>query len=512
MNQFAGLYGHDLAGYLRSAPRTDVAWAVHLLLDRRPTRWTTTAVLLTAVAERLGIDAQTLAECAAQVSDPGETIALLIDTLTPPESDAQVPALAEVMGRMKPRGDLQAATDWALTGGLSLDARTVLIKLLTGTFRTPVSQPALVQALAEAFGVRAPVVAHRLLGRWTPMADFGAWLARGGDVAPSAAYPFMPSAPLSDPLPDPLPDPLSDPLPAALDDLAAWQVEWTRAGEPVQLIRRDGAVYLWTTYGEMIARRCPEIAVRAVSLPDGTVIAGRLFAGRLDAPMPDAVLRRRLTRKTAPPALQIEAPLCFVAEDLLEDAGVDQRAHPLATRRATLQLRLAEMVDPFAIVPPLSASSWADVQALHQRARGVGALGLTLRGDTQIWQWPADPLTVTAVLIYGEARRSGPTRYTLGVWSDALLVPIAKPTTGLDAAQRTRLDRWIRAETVERFGPVRSVPGVQVFDVAFDGIDRSARHAAGLVLWGARIVGWRLELAPTDADTLADLEALIPCD
>ncbi|MGK0361226.1 MAG: DNA ligase-1, partial [Bradymonadia bacterium] len=447
-----------------------------------------------------GIDAETLAECAAQVSDTGETIALLIDTLTPPESHAQVPALAEVMGRMKPRGDLQAATDWALTGGLSLDARTVLVKLLTGTFRTPASQPTLVQALAEAFGVRAPVVAHRLLGRWTPMADFEAWLARGGDVAPSAAYPFVPAATLP------------EPHTAPLGDLAAWQVEWTRAGEPVQLIRRDGAVYLWTADGAMIARRCPEIAVRAVSLPDGTVIAGRLFAGRLDAPMPDAVLRRRMTRKTAPPALQVEAPLCFVAEDLLEDAGVDQRAHALATRRATLQLRLAEMVDPFAFVPPLAVSTWADVQALRQRARSVGALGITVRGDAQIWQWPADPLTVTAVLIYGEARRSGPTRYTLGVWSDALLVPIAKPTTGLDAAQRTRLDRWIRAETVERFGPVRSVPGVQVFDVAFDGIDRSARHAAGLVLRGARIVGWRHALAPTDADTLADLEALIPCD
>ena len=260
----------------------------------------------------------------------------------------------------------------------------------------------------------------------------------------------------------------------------------------------------------MIAKRCPEITLRALPLPDGTVIVGRLFAGQIGAPLPEAALQRRLTRKTAPASLQTAAPLCFIAEDLFEDDGLDQRPRPLADRRARLQARLAEMIDPFALVPALAASSWADVQALHRGARAQGALGLTLRGDAQILEWPAAALQVIAVLIYGEARRSGPTRYTVGVWSGDLLVPIAKPTQGLDAKERARLDRWIRAETTERFGPVRSVPGVQVFEIAFDQIDPSGRHAAGLVLRGARIVNWRGDLSPADAHTLAHLEALIP--
>lgn len=498
MNRFGQLYANlpDAAGlvdYLRAAPDADVGWAVSLLLGRRPTRWTTAPALLDAVAERLQIDAETLAECGKQVKDTSETIGLLIDTLRPPAADVAVPDLADVMGRMRPRGDVQAAVDRVLVDGLSLNARVVLIRLLTGSFRASISDAVVVQALGEVFDMRPPVVAHRLLGRWTPMADFGAWLAKAGDAAPSEAYPFSPIEALDQPL----------------RDLSGWQIEWTRAGEPVQLIRRGGAVYLWTREGAMIARRCPEIAIQAASLPDGTVIAGSLCAGTVDAPLPEAALRRRLTRKTAPPALQIEAPLCFVAEDLLEDDGVDQRARPLAARRAILEARLAEMIEPFALVPALAASSWAELQALHRGARAQGALGLTLRGDAQIFEWPADALEVTAVLIYGEARRSGPTRYTLGVWSGDLLVPIAKPTQGLDAEERARLDRWIRAETVERFGPVRSVPGVQVFEIAFDQIDPSARHAAGLVLRGARILRWRGDLTPADAHTLAHLEALI---
>ncbi|MCB1602694.1 MAG: hypothetical protein KDI66_21940 [Xanthomonadales bacterium] len=175
-----------------------------------------------------------------------------------------------------------------------------------------------------------------------------------------------------------------------------------------------------------------------------------------------------------------------------------------------------------AISPTLKSNSWAELAAQRQQSRELGVEGLMLkrrdsryqvgrkRGDW--WKWKIDPLTIDAVLIYAQAghgRRSNLyTDYTFALWHEGQLVPVAKAYSGLDNAEIARLDRWIRAHTLERFGPVRSVTAEQVFELAFEGVNRSTRHKSGIAVRFPRITRWRTDKRPEDADQLDTLARL----
>ena len=137
-----------------------------------------------------------------------------------------------------------------------------------------------------------------------------------------------------------------------------------------------------------------------------------------------------------------------------------------------------------------------------------------VRGDW--WKWKVAPRTLDVVMLYaqpGHGRRASLyTDYTFGVWYDAGLVPVAKAYSGLTDAEITELDRWIKRNTVDRFGPVRAVRPEQVFELAFEGVNRSRRHRSGVALRFPRILRWRRDLAAADADTLADVEAEVDED
>jgi DNA ligase-1 len=129
------------------------------------------------------------------------------------------------------------------------------------------------------------------------------------------------------------------------------------------------------------------------------------------------------------------------------------------------------------------------------------------------WKWKVEPLTLDAVMIYaqqGHGRRAGlHTDYTFGVWKGEELVPVAKAYTGLTDAEIRRLDRWIRRNTRERFGPVRSVEPEQVFELAFDGIRSSSRHKSGVALRFPRMARWRTDKPAREADTLEQVRGLL---
>jgi len=172
--------------------------------------------------------------------------------------------------------------------------------------------------------------------------------------------------------------------------------------------------------------------------------------------------------------------------------------------------------------PEVSVADWS-AAALHRdlaRERGVEGLMLKRRdslyqagrrrGDW--WKWKIDPLTIDAVMIYaqsGHGRRSTLyTDYTFGVWDGDTLVPVAKAYSGLDDKEILALDRWIRANTIERFGPVRSVRGEQVFELGFEAVNRSKRHKSGIAVRFPRILRWRHDKPASEADSLAQLQAL----
>ena len=173
--------------------------------------------------------------------------------------------------------------------------------------------------------------------------------------------------------------------------------------------------------------------------------------------------------------------------------------------------------------PMVAAASWEALAALRTESRAHGVEGLMLkrldspygvgrkRGDW--WKWKINPFTVDAVLIYAQPgsgkRASLLTDYTFGLWDQGELVPVAKAYSGLSNEEIAEMDRWIRRHTVERFGPVRHVEPVHVFELGFEAIAESTRHKSGIAVRFPRMLRWRKDKTASEADTLATLRALI---
>lgn len=271
-----------------------------------------------------------------------------------------------------------------------------------------------------------------------------------------------------------------------------------------------------------MAGRFPEIESAAAALPDGCVIDGEVLAWRDDAPLDFAVLQQRIGRKAPGAAILAKAPVILMAYDLLELHGRDLRDDALLERRAHLR-ELVSGSERMMLSPEVEAEDWDALALLRAESRARRTEGLMLkrrdsvyqagrrRGDW--WKWKLDPLTIDAVLLYAQAghgRRSNLyTDYTFAVHDGAQLVPVAKAYSGLDNAEIEELDRWIRRHTRERFGPVRSVEPLQVFELAFEGIHPSPRHKSGIAVRFPRIARWRRDLGPQDADRLEDLQRMI---
>jgi DNA ligase 1 len=504
-----------MAAYFRAAPPEDAAWATFFLTGRRPKRLVSGRVLRQWAGEAVGLPEWLLADAHAAVGDSAETVALLVDAGSATD-DAPPLALHQwVEERVLPLDGLPVAEQKARVAGwwaeLSRSEVFVLNKLLTGALRVGVSQLLVVRALAEVAGLPPAAVSHRLMGRWQPSAAwFRALLApEGGEEDRSRPYPFF----------------LASPLEVAPEDLGApeaWLAEWKWDGIRAQLIRRAGEVFLWSRGEELITTRFPEIVRAAGRLPDGVALDGEVLAWGEAGVLPFAVLQQRIGRERLTPKVLDAAPACFLAYDLLEEGGVDLREQPTGERRARLA-RLLEATQ-IRISPALEVADWADLAALRARARERGVEGLMLkRRDAPYgagrrrgawWKWKVDPLTVDAVLVYAQAgsgRRANLfTDYTFALWREGALVPVAKAYSGLSDEEILTLDRWIRRHTLERFGPVRAVEPVQVFELAFEGAARSSRHKSGVALRFPRILRWRTDKPAAEADAIEQVLAMIP--
>ena len=539
-----------MVAYLSSAPAADAAWATFFLTGRRLKRllpyraigeWTKTA---TGVSEWL------LGECYAVVGDGAETAALILDHL--PATVAEPLSLAEwVEDRILPLRELDAREQQrrviAWVRELTRWERFTLLKLLTGELRLGVSQTLVVRALAHAASLPPTTVAARLMGEWTPTAG---WYARliAAEVTEddlSRPFPFCLASPLEGTV-------TPESLQADLGSRADWQVEWKWDGIRAQIVKRAGHTHLWSRGEELISQRFPEIVEATHALPDGTVLDGEVLAYRDDRPLPFSALQQRIGRERNVSRTARDVPVVFMAYDVLEHDGRDVRPESLAARRAMLEsiVTLAQQLAPSAPPPQrpdmllpfdddgvtggvrseilraspiVAAGTWQDLELVRQDSRRLGVEGLMMkrlssayavgrkRGDW--WKWKIDPHTIDAVLIYAQPgsgkRASLLTDYTFGVWHDGELVPVAKAYSGLTNEEIAEMDRWIRRHTVERFGPVRHVEPVHVFELGFEAIARSTRHRSGIAVRFPRMLRWRKDKSASEADTLDALHALL---
>jgi DNA ligase 1 len=298
---------------------------------------------------------------------------------------------------------------------------------------------------------------------------------------------------------------------------------WKWDGIRAQLVRRGGVVHLWSRGEELITQRFPEVVAAATHLPDGTVLDGEILAFRDDRPLPFSALQQRIGRQKQVAQMVRAVPVVFMAYDIMEDDNRDIRNLPLQERRAQLVALLAGKEGVLRMSPVVTTSSWDDLATKRRESRARGVEGLMLkrasspygvgrrRGDW--WKWKVEPYTIDAVLIYAQPgsgkRASLLTDYTFGIWHEGELVPVAKAYSGLSNEEIGEMDRWIRRHTVERFGPVRHVEPVHVFELGFEGIARSPRHRSGIAVRFPRMLRWRKDKRPEEADTLETVRRLL---
>ena len=536
-----------LTQYFASAEAHDAAWAVYFLAGGKPRQVVPTKALRELACRSAGIDDWLFDACYQAVGDLAETIA---HVLPPPRRQSDVGLAGWVEQRLLPLRGADAAHQAqciaAYWDELGTAERFLLTKLIGGGFRVGVSKLLVQRALAGHTGLDAKVLAQRMMGytdaKFMPTASHYQRLTSadtGAAMEAGQPYPFFLAHALDVPLHD---------FNARLGAPHDWLVEWKYDGIRAQVVKRAGQVWVWSRGEELVTERFPEVVTAAQPLPDGTVLDGEIVVWKEQRPAPFNLLQQRIARKTLNKKLLADAPAAFIAYDLLEWQGQDARQRAQRERRELLQSALAGSA--LMLSPVQSRGTWAELTALREESRSRGVEGFMLKhrsarygsgrtkADGTWWKWKIDPLSVDAVLIYAQAghgrRASVYTDYTFAVWNraprdaaeaesviaaierrepaqaDALqLVAFAKAYSGLTDEEFRGVDRIIRQTTLEKFGPVRSVKPSLVFELGFEGINRSPRHKSGIAVRFPRMLRLRADKPLHEADTLAQLESLL---
>jgi len=509
-----------LVDYFSAAQAEDACWAVYFLIGNRPRQAVPSRKLHEYAAEAAGLPPWLFEESYDAVGDLAETIALI---LPPPVEVSCLPLHDWIAGRLLPLRQLDDTQKkqavFSYWNELNPGERFVFNKLITGGFRVGVSQLLVVRALAQISGVDAKVISHRLAGDWQPTAENYATLVSRATASfdISKPYPFFLAHPLEG-------------GPEALGDIGDWQAEWKWDGIRAQLVKREGEVFLWSRGDELVSPQFPELLTAAVSLAD-CVLDGEILPHKDSAVMPFAALQKRLGRKNPGKKILADTPVIFLAYDVLESAGTDLRDLPLVERRAILHQLIYSI--PNNTVLQLSdivrAPSWATLAIAREESRQRGTEGLMLKRRDSIygvgrvkakggwWKWKVAPMTVDAVLVYAQRghgkRASLYSDYTFAIWKSIgekrELVPFAKAYSGLSNEEIATVDAFIRKNTLEKFGPVRTVKAELVFELGFEGIQRSNRHKSGVAVRFPRMLRMRTDKKIEDADSLDSILHLL---
>jgi DNA ligase-1 len=501
-----------LVEYFDSASDRDKLWAIAILSHRRPRRTVSASLLGAWASELAGLPPWLFEESYHVVGDLAETITLVL----PPSSERSDETLTfwiEFIRALEPL-DVEERKKRIFDAWRRLEPteRFVFNKLITGSFRVGVSQSLMVKALAKHASVKENIIAHRLMGNWSPIDDNYNDLILSEEIRDtSRPYPFYLAYALDEQV-------------ESLGDPHEWQAEWKWDGIRGQVIVRERNLFVWSRGEELVTDKYPEYHIFPDLLKDGTVLDGEILPFKNNQPLPFALLQTRIGRKTLSQKILTDVPVAFIAYDILEYNGVDIRESKLIDRRNKLE-EICGRQDAAAlkISPLVSFDSWQSLHEQRSHAREFFSEGIMLKRKDSIyrdgrrrgdwWKWKIDPFTVDAVMIYamsGHGRRANLyTDYTFAVWNGDQLVPFTKAYSGLTDEEIREVDRWIRQNTVEKFGPVRSVKPELVFEIAFEGIAKSTRHKSGVALRFPRINRWRKDKPIREANTLEDLMALL---
>ncbi len=521
-----------LATYFKKVNDKDKVWTIAILSHRRPPRPVNTTLLREWASELANIPLWLFEESYHIVGDLAETIALIVPPTRSTTEKSLTTFLVEMIA-LKKKSEEDKKTylqnNWKV---LDYYERFVFTKLITGGFRIGVSQKLMTRALSQATEIDEDILAYKLMGNWDPNTITFQELILEENESDylSKPYPFYLAYAVEGNVED-------------LGDIESWSAEHKWDGIRSQVILRNNEIFVWSRGEELVTDKYPEFQSFVGTIPNGTVLDGEIL------PLPNGEigtfndLQTRIGRKTVSKALLTKVPVILKAYDILEWDGEDIRALPFIERRQLLEklhVRICQSEHsrrpikdhvplPFHLSETMHFDSWSDVTKEREKSRQMKSEGLMLKkknspylvgrkkGDW--WKWKVDPLTIDAVLTYamrGHGRRSNLfTDYTFALWNEnetgeKELVTFAKAYSGLTDVELKKVDAWIKKNTLERFGPVRSVTPHHVFEIAFEGIAFSKRHKSGIATRFPRILRWRKDKTIHEANSLEELKALIP--
>ena len=543
MNRFAALLdrlGYEpsrngklrlMTDYFRSTPDPERGYALAALTGALSFQHAKPGLIRTLISERA--DPMLFGLSYDFVGDLSETVALMWPAPAQKLAGTEPPTLSSVVTTLATLGKAQLPAQLARwLDQLDETGRWTLLKLVTGALRIGVSARLAKTAVAALGDKDSDEIELIWPGLAPPYLDLFAWLeGRAGKPATGDPVPFRPVM---------LSHAIEEADLAALDP-AAHCAEWKWDGIRVQAVaasRPDGTriTRLYSRTGEDISASFPDLAE---ALRFDGAIDGELLIMREQHVQSFNVLQQRLNRKSVTPKLLAEFPAHLRAYDLLIEGEEDLRELPLADRRARLEALVTRLGGPrIDLSPQIAFADWDVLARARANPAEAGAGGdaeavegvMIKRRDAPYlpgrpkglwWKWKRDPFLVDAVLMYaqrGHGKRSSfYSDYTFGVWSAGEngdeLVPVGKAYFGFTDAELIEIDRFVRRNTVERFGPVREVMHEReqglVFEVAFEGLQRSTRHKSGLAMRFPRINRLRWDKPPRDADRIETLEAIL---
>ena len=518
---------NSLTKYFKLNNNLNNILTIYLLIGKKNKRFISGKSLREYYANIYKIPKWLIDECYSKVGDSAEVISLLLQDKLLEKNIKDDISLNELINEILPKlkkldENKKKLYIKSLWEKISKDNQLIFNKILSGTFRIGVSKGLVVKAISNMTGVDESIILHRLMGELEPIEETYMFLINQKleqkelDYKP---YPFQ----LANTFDERIKETIS---------VDKYQFESKWDGIRSQIIKRSNNISIWTRGEELVNKTFPELIKIISHFKNDFVLDGEILIWdeNKNRPKNFSLLQKRLGRKSPSLKIQKDLPVVFMAYDILEINGKDIRSKILSERRNILEKSFSNLISEdksiigkIKITKLHQISNWIDLEEVKNSARKSNTEGLVIK-DKQSeyvpgrkkgnwWKYKIDPMQLDGVLIYarpGSGKRADLyTDYSFGIWEDNKLVKFANAYSGLNNEEIRELDKWIRRNTLEKFGPVRSVKPELVFEISFDNIQISKRHKSGIALRFPRITKWRRDKNIMEADNLENALKMI---
>ncbi len=519
---------NSLTKYFKSSSNLNNILTIYLLIGKRNKRFISGKSLREYYADIYKMPIWLIETCYSKVGDSAEVISLLLqDNLLKKDIKEDI-SLDQLLNKIlpniskleEPQKKSQIKLLWEKTTN---DNQLIFNKILTGSFRIGVSKGLVTKAISNMVGIDKSIILHRLMGDFDPIEETYIFLINEKLEQKELTY-------------KPYPFQLANTFDEKIKETTSinqYQFESKWDGIRSQIIKRSNNISIWTRGEELVNKTFPELIKLISDFKDDFVLDGEILIWDeiKNCPKEFSLLQKRLGRKSPSAKIQKDLPVVFIAYDILEMNGNDIRSKVLSERRNILEEKFYNPISEdqnnnsrkIRITKLLKIKNWEELEEAKNSARNIKTEGLVIKNKNSKylagrkkgnwWKYKVDPMQLDGVLIYakpGSGKRADLyTDYSFAIWEENKLVKFANAYSGLNNEEIKELDKWIRKNTLEKYGPVRSVKPELVFEISFDNIQISKRHKSGIALRFPRITRWRKDKNIKDADSLENAKRMI---